>query len=208
MLKEKNPKKPLIIVLSVILGIALIIGVLIGGYCLIANAVIYSYVDLPDAFINGVDYPLIENDEDCPRRYPFFGNPLTISADQGASYHCLFNAGEKNLFIYGAINDPIYTWISYLSMRYKNDAKVDYTVEQDSDYITVNFTGTLEENGEIIPIEQKFVFDIRRVSAINAPYWANSDEISEGYRDFLFYCRNQDYPDRIETPDWILNPTH
>lgn len=203
MIKAKKTKKPLIIALSVILGLCVILAAFIGIYRLIADSLIYSYVNVSDIYYDGLKYnEMPEKREDYPRQYPFFGNPLVITEEGGATYGFPFGAGEKNIPVYIAINDPISTWIFYLGDRYKNNAEVDYTVEMDSEYITVNFTGTLTENDEVIPIEQKFVISIKNASLDNLPTWVNEDEISEGYRDFLFYLRNIG---TAEPPDWMAD---
>lgn len=202
--KVKKPKKALIIALSVLLGLFVILAAYIGIGRLIADTLIYSYVNVSDIYYDGREYnEKPERREDYPRQYPFFGNPLIIHGDGGASFGTWFGAGEKYIYVYAAVNDPIYTWIQYLSWRYKNNAVVDYySVDMDSEYITVNFTGSIRDNDEVIPIGQRFVINIKNASLDNLPTWVNEDEISEGYREFLFYLRNIG---TAEPPDWLAD---
>lgn len=203
MIKAKKSKKPLIIALSVILGIFVTVAAFFGIYYLSADALIYHYVNLSaEVTCYASSYDKVGETRGKEIKYPFFGNPLVITEEAGATYGFPFGAGEKNIPVYIAINDPISTWIFYLGDRYKNNAAVDYTVEMDSEYITVNFTGTLTEKDEVIPIEQKFVISIKNASLDNLPTWVNEDEISEGYRDFLFYLRNIG---TAEPPDWMAD---
>lgn len=199
MFNVKKAKKPLIIILSVILGLIVIFDMFLGIYYLSADALVYHYINISDLYYDGVDYnQRPEKREDYPRQYPFFGNPFTISEESGTSIHFPLHGGEKNFFVYEAINDPMRTWIFYLGYRYKNDAAVNYTVEIDNEYITVNFSGTLTENGKTTPIEQKFVFSIANATPENLPVWLNKEEISEGFNEFLLYLE-----DDTKVPDWL-----
>lgn len=199
MFNAKKAKKPLIIILYVVFGLIVMFAAFLGSYYLSADALVYHYINISDIYINGVDYnQRPEKREDYPRQYPFFGNPLTISEESGTSIHFPLHGGEKNVSVYEAINDPIRTWILYLSDRYKNDAAVNYTVEINNEYITVNFTGTITEDDEVIPIEQKFVFSIANATPENPPVWLNKEKISDGFKGYLAYLE-----DNTKVPDWL-----
>ena len=197
MIKSKKLKKPFVIILSVVLGIILICVAAVVGCRLIADSLIYHYVDLSGEVRYGSTYDSGGTMGEG-LKYPFFGNPLTVSEETGSTYHFPLGAGEKNLYVYDAINYPIYSWMYYMRMRYKNGVAVDYTVEMGSEYITVNFFGTLTENDEVIPIEQRFVISIKNASPDNLPTWENEDEISEGFKGYLAYL-----DDNTKVPDWL-----
>lgn len=197
MFKSKKLKKPLIVILSVVLGIIFICVAAVVGCRLIADSLIYHYVDLSGKVRYGSTYDSGGTMGEG-LKYPFFGNPLTVSEETGSTYHFPLGAGEKNLYVYDAINYPIYSWMNYMRTRYKNDVAVDYTVEMGSEYITVNFFGTLTENDEVIPIEQRFVISIKNASPDNLPTWENEDEISEGFKGYLAYL-----DDNTKVPDWL-----
>lgn len=201
MLKAKKSKKPLIITLSVILGIIFIFAAYLGICCIIADSLIYHYVDINAETKYGTTYE-VGGIIGKGLKYPFFGNPLTISEKSGKIITIFpFNAGEKNVPVYNAINDPIYIWIDYMKLRYKNNAAVDYTVETDNEQITVNFSGTLTEDGKTVPIEQKFAFGIENASPENLPVWLNREEVSEGFNEYLIYFLE----DRTKAPEWFEN---
>lgn len=200
MLKAKKSKKPLIITLSVILGIIFIFAAYLGIYYLCADALIYHYVDLSAEvkFCSTYD----KDGEIWGRgiKYPFFGNPLTISEEWGPNIGLPLGAGETNIVVYDVLNGPIVSWVYYMRYRYKNNASVDYTVDMDKEHITVNFNGTLTENGKAVPIEQKFSFSIANASPENLPVWLNKEDISEGFDEYLTYL-----DDNEKVPEWMKN---
>lgn len=198
MLKAKISRKPLITILSIILCVIFIFIAFRGIYYLFADALIYHYVNVNAEADYSTPYDVGTIGRGI--KYPFFGNPLTVSEETGTGVGLPFGAGEKNIFVYHAINEPICLWIDYMRYRYRNNAAVDYTVEMDKEYITVSFSGMLTENGKAIPIEQKFAFSIADASPENLPVWLNEEEISEGFNEYLTYLDGD-----TEAPEWIEN---
>ena len=114
MFNIKKAKKPLIIILSVVLGLTVMFAAFLGSYYLSADVLVYHYINISDVYYDGVNYnQWPEKCEDYPRQYPFFGNPLTISEESRTSVYFPLHGGEKNYFVYEAINSPIQTWILY-----------------------------------------------------------------------------------------------
>lgn len=196
----RKPPKPLVITLIVLLSIVVLAAAAYGGIYLYSEQVIFDHRDISEP------YGPIEESEGYSLNYPFFGNPLTLSGSSAASYALIFGSGgKKNIPVYNAVNDPIYTWVSYLSRRYKRHVNLDYTMEQDSKTISVSLSGNFKDDeGKIIPLEQKFVFNIEDASPENLPQWTNKDEASADYKEYLDYLQNYPKdPENTKIPDWL-----
>ncbi|MCM1298699.1 MAG: hypothetical protein NC203_07145 [Firmicutes bacterium] len=193
----RKPSKPLIVVIIIILAIALLIAIAAGGLYLFSETVRFDHRDTSEAYAP-VSY---EQPEGYSVNYPFFGNSLTLSGGTGRSCAFVFGVGgEKNIWVYNAVNEPIDTWVDYLATRYKRHVNLNYDLEQDSKSITVTFKGNAADDEEtVIPLEQKFVFDIENASSDTLPQWINKDEASADYKEYLNYLEN---PDVNPMPDW------
>lgn len=107
MLKAKISKKPLIIILSIILCVIFIFIAFRGIYYLFADALIYHYVNVNAEA--GYSTPYEVGTIGRGIKYPFFGNPLTISEETGTGVGLPFGAGEKIfLFIMPSMNRYVY----------------------------------------------------------------------------------------------------
>ena len=198
----RKPPKPLVITLIVLLSIVALAAAAYGGIYLYSEQVIFEHRDCSTAYAP-VKY---EYSEGYSINYPFFANPLALSGCDGTSYALIFGSGgEKNIPVYNAVNDPIYTWVNYLSSRYKRHVNLDYTMEQDSKAILVSLSGNVtDDEGKIIPLEQKFVFNIENASPENLPQWINKDEASADYKEYLDYLQSYPRdPENTKIPDWL-----
>lgn len=196
-MKSKNIRKSLIITLSIFFGIILIAAAFFGIYYLIADSLIFDYINVR-AEVSFLASPYDKSGEK-EIMFPFFGNPLTISEESSTSIGFPLGAGKKNISVYDAVNEPIYTWVQYMKWRYDNNTVIDYTVEMDKEHITVNFSGTLTQDGRVTPIKQEFAFSIADASTENLPVWLNDEEISEGFKEYWIYL----YEDSTKVPNWL-----
>lgn len=195
----KKTKKVLAITASVILSLALVSVIALAAYYLYAETVIFDHKNC-STVISDVD-PAKENIEGYSLNYPFFGNPTALNGTAGRTYSLtFFSGGEKNICIYDAVNDPIYIWVEYLYNKYRGRVNLDYTLEQDSKTISVSMSGNLNDGEKTVFVEQKFVFDIENAAPDHLPVWANGDEISDEFREYIDYVNN---PCDDTVPDWV-----
>lgn len=79
---------------------------------------------------------------------------------------------ETEQAIYSAITVPIMDYANGIAKEYNNKAKLDYTVEQENDILTITFSGFgyLEgSDAEPITLDKVFKFDIKDVNADKLP---------------------------------------
>ena len=79
---------------------------------------------------------------------------------------------ETEQAIYSAITVPIIDYANGIAKDYNNKAKLDYTVEQENDMLTITFSGFgyLEgSDSEPITLDRVFIFDIKDVNADKLP---------------------------------------
>ena len=113
----------------------------------------------------------------------------------------LGSGGEKNIWVYMAVNDPIFSWIYYLGDRYDGRFTVDYTMEQDSKSISVRLTGTAyDDDGSAVPLDQGFLFNIENASPENLPTWLNEDDLTDECKEYLDFWRNYE---TVPVPAWL-----
>lgn len=194
-----------------ILSIALLS--ILGGYVIVlaiiyfwGNAIIFDYVENENYIVRDFD----PRDEGYVCKYPFFANPLmmaepTVNANAiGMTSMVLsFPTGVKDekLYVYSAVNGPIDAWIHAVIVKYHSRVNIDYTVENDGKTLTVTFSGTVEQDGEKVPIEEKLIFDIENADADNLPKWVNEDEVCDEVKEWYKYL---DDPTEENRPSWAL----
>ena len=197
----KNAAKIRLIILCSILGLILLLFAVLGLLYLYADSVIFDHRDTSEVPVR-VEIDAPSNDE-YPVNYPWFGNPLMIPSNESGRIFALIlgHGGAKNLDVYDAVNDPIVMWIDYLGERYDRRFTVDYTMEQDSRSISVYFTGSAEDSdGNVIPLDQSFLFDVENASPDNLPKWINEDEQNEECKEYWNFLLNYE---TVPMPDWL-----
>lgn len=195
----KKAAKIRLIILCSILGLILLFFAALGVMYLYADSVVFGHIDTSTVSVfSGIDTPA----EDYPVNYPWFGNPLMLIGRTGRGFAIIFDrGGEKNIYVYMAVNDPIDTWIDYLSHRYARRFTLDYTMEQNSKSISVHLTGTgYEDDGSTVPIDQSFLFDIENAAPDNLPTWLNEDDLTDEYKEYLNFLRNYE---TVPMPAWL-----
>lgn len=183
----KKAAKIRLIILSVLLALFLIAAAAAGALYLYAEEVIFDHVDAHGFFDDNVNYP-------------WFGNPMMISEGGGGSYGSFLGGGDKNIWVYMAVNTPITDWVLYLRQRYDNPVTLNYTLEQDSKSISVYFTGTAYDDGSAVPLDQSFLFDIENTGPDNLPKWLNEDAMTDEYMEYLNFVNNQE---TVPMPAWF-----
>lgn len=106
---------------------------------------------------------------------PFFGNKLLLGKGEGSAYMVpplIDNGSYKKLCdAYDEINIPIYDYVRQLSEKSNALGKVNYSVEQSGDLLTVSFTGDLyNADGSVLEtVDKDFVFNVKGASIFKAP---------------------------------------
>lgn len=181
----KKSVKILIIILSVILALVLIFAIGYGIFCFQVGQLKFDHCD-----------NLMGNPPEYSVTTPFFANSLM--AHDGHYELFILEPGAKNIPIYDAINSYMYDWLHYVHIRYQQ-AKTDYSLEQNDKIITVNLSGNaVDWEGNDTVVEDKLVFNIENASTDNLPKWV-SDESSYEFKEFITYCQNKD---TMSPPKW------
>ena len=193
---KKTVKIPVIII-SVLLALILLIAIGCGALYLYSDAVIFDHRDVSAVSLSEfIDAP----PDSYSVNYPWFGNPMMLSGGDGRTFSLtLGSGGEKNVWVYTAVNNPIDTWVDYLGARYDGRFSLDYTMEQDSKTISVHLTGTADDNGSSVPLEQSFIFNIENASPENLPTWLNEDDLTDEYKEYLNFLLNYE---TVPMPAW------
>ena len=196
----KKAAKIRLIILSSVLGLILLLFAALGLLYLYSDSVVFGHRDTSfvtahvDIDISAADYHV---------NYPWFGNPMMMSGSDSYIMYAPFlgSGGEKNIWVYMAVNDPIFSWIYYLGDRYDGRFTVDYTMEQDSKSISVRLTGTAyDDDGSAVPLDQGFLFNIENASPENLPTWLNEDDLTDECKEYLdFWCNYETVP----VPAWL-----
>lgn len=193
----------LLIAFLTILGGAAIVCAIIYFW---GNAIIFDYVENERYIVRDFD----PRDEGYVCKYPFFANPLmcaeptVVANEHGLSFMILsYPEGIKDekLKVYTAVNNPIDAWTYVVTVKYHSRVNIDYTVENDGKTLTVTFSGTVEQDGEKIPIEEKLIFDIENADVDNLPKWVNEDEVRDEVKEWYKYI---DDPTEENRPSWAL----
>lgn len=202
----------LIALLTVIGGIAVLFAVVY----FYGNAVIFDYTDNIQCASRLVMPDYDPRADGYLMKYPHFANTLFLQGQsQDENGKIISTAGislvvyggpsgvdYKKVYIYEAVNEPIRSWVFVISAKYHDRVNVDYTVENNGKTLTVLFKGTAEQDGEKIPIEQKFVFDIENADVDNLPKWVNEDEMSDDARQWIKEWHNMYLSDDHAVPSW------
>lgn len=188
------------IIISVVLALVLLAAIASGGFYLYSGLIIFDHRDCSSAYAPE-DF---EHPNGYSINYPFFGNPLTLSGSTGRTY-AINSVSEKNVCVYDAVNEPIYTWVDYLASRYKRYVNLSYIMEQNDKTISVSLNGSAKDDeGNNISLEQKFVFDIENASPDNLPKWTNKNEMNADYKEYLDYLQSYiDDPEKAVMPGWL-----
>ncbi|MCM1487373.1 MAG: hypothetical protein NC203_03310 [Firmicutes bacterium] len=194
---KKSVKIPLII-LSVILALILLAAIALGGVFLYSGLIIFDH---RDCTINSAS---IEFNDSYSLVYPFFGNPIVLSGSDGPTY-ATNSISRKSVPVYDAVNSPMYMWKDYLCSRYKKCVNLNYVMEQNDKTISVSFSGNAKDDeGNTVPLEQKFVFDIENASPDKLPEWINRGEMNDDYKEYLDYIQSRiDDPKNAVMPEWL-----
>ena len=196
----KKAAKIRLIILSSLFGLLLLLFAVLGLLYLYADSVVFGHIDTSfvtahiDIDISAADYPV---------NYPWFGNPMMMSSIASYRTYSAFlgSGGTKNIWVYMAVNDPIISWIDYLSDRYDGRFTVDYTMEQDSKSISVHLAGTAyDDEDDAVPLDQSFLFNIENASHENLPTWLNEDDLTDECKEYLNFWRNYE---TVPVPDWL-----
>ena len=155
----KKYKKLLIVVLSLVIVAAL----LFIGFQAFIHTVYFEYDD-----IRGIGS--WSDDEGYAEYERLMSEGYIIARPQ---FHNKTPWGKEVTHeIYYTINNPIFKYTTEIVEKYKNYAKLDYTVTvKENEILTVAFTGTgyFYDEREPEPINKTFVFDINGVSPNKLP---------------------------------------
>ena len=189
-----------IIIEASILGLILLFFASLGLLYIYSDSVVFGHIDTSEvaSALSDIDTPAA----DYPVNYPWFGNPLMLLGHTGRGFGIIFSdGGEKNIGVYMAVNDPIVTWIDYLSLRYDRRITLDYTMEQNTRSISVRLTGAAEDvDGSTVPIDQSFMFNIENAAPDNLPTWLNEDDMPDEYKEYMNYVLNYE---TVPRPAWV-----
>lgn len=79
---------------------------------------------------------------------------------------------------YAEVDNACSDYAILIANKYKNNADLDFTVENDGKQLTIRFTGTgYPENGEPEPLSRTYIFDLEGVGANKMPKLLNRAEI-------------------------------
>lgn len=196
------------VILIVLLTVAVGWLILSPAIAFFGNMVIFDYMDNEQCISTIISRDFDPKAEGYLMKYPFFANPLILSGVSPGSvgyggllavYNIPTGVDDEKINIYEAVNSPIRVWVFAISAKYHDRLNVDYTVEKNGKTLTVIFSGTADWEGEKIPIEQKFVFDIENADVDNLPKWINEDEICDEVKEWKEYWSN---PNEVPMPSW------
>jgi len=170
----KNNKGSAKAVLILVLAIVLVLGGVFAYFYIDITQIRFDYTNSHISVCNTEEDALL-GEQGYGMNYPFFGNSNIIS-DGGSTYSIhiwpMGEATERNIPVYMAVNDVLSEYGYELMKEYRNNLKMDYTVEKDDKTIKVEFTSIAYPDGvdkEGITLKKTFVFNIENASRNNMP---------------------------------------
>lgn len=153
-------KKAILIILGSIFGLILILGGSVFAWYMYEAHTVNFDKYLKGRISSGISE--IDSRIYCPEFLN--GHPVNVT--------------EELWSCYNEVDSACVNYCTLVARKYKNNAELDFTVENTGKVLTIKFTGTgYPENGDPEPLERTYIFDIDGVGKDKIPVLLNRDEI-------------------------------